>query len=47
MLPSILGHKDIVYCVAFAKDGKRFASGGADKNVIIWTAGMEAILKYS
>ena len=42
-----LGHKDTVYCVAFAKDGKRFASGGADKNVIIWTSSMEAILKYS
>nr|CAH0101988.1 unnamed protein product [Daphnia galeata] len=47
LLHSLKGHKDIVYCVAFAKDGKRFASGGADKNVIIWTSGMEAILKYS
>lgn len=42
-----VGHKDTVYCVAFSKDGKRFASGGADKNVIIWTSSMEAILKYS
>lgn len=41
------GHKDTVYCVAFSKDGKRFASGGADKNVIIWTSSMDAILKYS
>ena len=31
----------------FFRDGKRFASGGADKCVIIWTAGLEGILKYS
>jgi len=36
-----------VYCVAYAKDGKRFASGGADKCVIIWTNKLEGILKYS
>ena len=41
------GHKDTVYCVAYAKDGKRFASGGADKCVIIWTSKLEGILKYS
>jgi intraflagellar transport protein 122 len=41
------GHKDNVYCVAYAKDGKRFASGGADKNVIIWKNTAEGILKYS
>ena len=27
-------------------DGKRFASGGADKNVIIWKNTAEGILKY-
>ena len=27
--------------------GERFASGGADKNVIIWTSELEGILKYS
>ncbi|CAB0043487.1 unnamed protein product [Trichogramma brassicae] len=42
-----LGHKDIVYCVCYAKDGKKFASGGADKTVIIWTSKLEGILKYS
>jgi WD40 repeat protein len=31
------GHKDSVYCVAYSRDGKRFASGGADKTIIIWT----------
>jgi len=32
--------------VTYAKDGKRFASGGADKNVIIWKNTAEGILKY-
>lgn len=41
------GHKDTVYCVCYAKDGKKFASGGADKSVIIWTSKLEGILKYS
>ena len=27
--------------------GKRFASGGADKSVIIWTSKLEGILKYT
>eukprot|EP01064_Diplonema_japonicum_P000248 TRINITY_DN10184_c2_g1_i1.p1 TRINITY_DN10184_c2_g1~~TRINITY_DN10184_c2_g1_i1.p1 ORF type:complete len:1221 (+),score=188.38 TRINITY_DN10184_c2_g1_i1:64-3726(+) len=43
---SLKGHKDTVYCVAYSKDGKRFASGGADKMVIIWTPKAEGILKY-
>ena len=46
-LSSISGHKDTVYCVAYAKDGKRFASGSADKCVIIWTNKLEGILKYT
>jgi len=33
--------------VTYAKDGKRFASGGADKNVIIWKSTAEGILKYA
>uniref|UniRef100_A0A3B3BRP5 Intraflagellar transport protein 122 homolog n=1 Tax=Oryzias melastigma TaxID=30732 RepID=A0A3B3BRP5_ORYME len=41
------GHKDTVYCVAYAKDGKRFASGSADKSIIIWTSKLEGILKYT
>ncbi|XP_064486563.1 intraflagellar transport protein 122 homolog isoform X2 [Ornithodoros turicata] len=47
LIQPLKGHKDAVYCVAYAKDGKRFASGGADKQVIIWTAKLEGILKYS
>ncbi|XP_025233126.1 intraflagellar transport protein 122 homolog [Theropithecus gelada] len=47
LLQPLKGHKDTVYCVAYAKDGKRFASGSADKSVIIWTSKLEGILKYT
>ncbi|XP_077265582.1 intraflagellar transport protein Oseg1 [Temnothorax americanus] len=47
LIQSLKGHKDTVYCVCYAKDGKKFASGGADKSVIIWTSKLEGILKYS
>ncbi|XP_063093832.1 intraflagellar transport protein 122 homolog isoform X2 [Cavia porcellus] len=47
LIQPLKGHKDTVYCVAYAKDGKRFASGSADKSVIIWTSKLEGILKYS
>nr|DBA18477.1 TPA: hypothetical protein GDO54_016716 [Pyxicephalus adspersus] len=47
LLHPLKGHKDMVYCVAYAKDGKRFASGSADKSVIIWTSKLEGILKYT
>jgi len=47
LVQPLKGHKDTVYCVAYAKDGKRFASGSADKSVIIWTNKLEGILKYA
>ncbi|KAK2571545.1 Intraflagellar transport protein 122-like protein [Acropora cervicornis] len=47
LVQPLKGHKDTVYCVAYARDGKRFASGGADKSVIIWTSKLEGILKYT
>ena len=47
LLHSLKGHKKTLYCVAYAKDGKRFASGGEDKTIIIWTSKAEGILKYS
>ncbi|XP_041457748.1 intraflagellar transport protein 122 homolog isoform X2 [Lytechinus variegatus] len=47
LMQPLKGHKDTVYCVAYAKDGKRFASGSADKTVIIWTSKLEGILKYT
>ncbi|XP_052090245.1 intraflagellar transport protein 122 homolog isoform X2 [Mytilus californianus] len=47
LIQPLKGHKDTVYCVAYARDGKRFASGSADKSVIIWTSKLEGILKYT
>ncbi|KAK3754001.1 hypothetical protein QZH41_009256 [Actinostola sp. cb2023] len=49
LVDSLKGHKETVYCVAYARDGtwKRFASGGADKSVVIWTSKLEGILKYT
>ena len=47
LLHSLKGHKDYVYACAYSRDGKRFASGGADKTIIIWTSKCEGILKYS
>lgn len=36
-----------MYCLSYAHNGKRFASGGVDKTVIIWTDAAEGILKYT
>ncbi|XP_050414597.2 intraflagellar transport protein 122 homolog [Patella vulgata] len=47
IIQPLKGHKDTVYCVTYAKDGKHFASGSADKSVIIWTSKLEGILKYT
>ncbi|TYZ58414.1 hypothetical protein PybrP1_004246 [[Pythium] brassicae (nom. inval.)] len=47
LLHSLKGHKGIVYTVDYSHDGKRFASGGADNVVIIWTDKAEGILKYT
>ncbi|CAL8069137.1 unnamed protein product, partial [Calicophoron daubneyi] len=44
---ALKGHKDTVYCVDCSHDGKYFASGSADKCVIIWKAAtLEGLLKY-
>ncbi|XP_055909537.1 intraflagellar transport protein 122 homolog [Eupeodes corollae] len=47
VLNTLKAHKDTVHCIAYAKDGKKFATGGADKSVIIWTNKLEGLLKYS
>jgi intraflagellar transport protein 122 len=47
LVHSLKGHKDAVFAVAYSKQGKKFASGGADKQVIIWTSKAEGILKYA
>ena len=43
----IRGHRDTVYCIAYQKDGQKFATGGADNSVVIWSANGEGLLKYS
>lgn len=47
LLHSLKGHKGVVYAVDYSHDGKRFASGGSDNVVIIWTDKAEGILKYT
>jgi len=47
LVQPLKGHKDTVFCVGYSRDGKRFASGSADKSVIIWTSKLEGILKYT
>lgn len=47
LLRPLKGHKDVIYALSYAKDGKKFASGGNDKSVIIWSNKFEGILKYS
>ena len=47
LIQSLKGHKDLVYCLAYAKDGQRFASGGPDKCVVIWKNTLEGLLKYT
>lgn len=47
LIESLKGHKDTVFCVAYGRDGKKFASGSLDKSVIIWTNKLEGLLKYS
>ncbi|KAJ1564634.1 hypothetical protein HK096_007006, partial [Nowakowskiella sp. JEL0078] len=47
LLQPLKAHKDTVFCLDYSADGKRFASGGADKQVIIWSDKLEGILKYS
>lgn len=40
------GHKETVYCLSYSKDGAHFASGGADKMVIIWNAELEGDCRF-
>ncbi|CAH1119744.1 unnamed protein product [Phaedon cochleariae] len=47
LIQLLKGHKDKVHSVCYAKNGEKFASGSADKNVIIWSNKLEGLLKYS
>ena len=40
-------HKDVVYCLAYSKDGQRWASGSADMNVVVWSAEGVGLLRYT
>ena len=42
-----LGHGDVVNTLSYSTDGSRFASGGADKLVVIWTSELQGMLKYA
>ncbi|NWT03940.1 IF122 protein, partial [Mionectes macconnelli] len=46
LIQPLKGHKDTVYCVAYAKDGK-YHFGPLLVCVIIWTSKLEGILKYT
>mmetsp|Transcript_42468 Transcript_42468/g.56018 ORF Transcript_42468/g.56018 Transcript_42468/m.56018 type:complete len:106 (+) Transcript_42468:52-369(+) len=47
MIDSKRAHRDVVYCLAYSKDGQRWASGSADRNVVVWSAEGVGLLKYS
>jgi len=44
---NLIGHGDVVNTLSYASDGSRFASGGADKLVVIWTNELQGMLKYA
>jgi len=47
LLDSLRGHKDTVLSVSWSFDGTRFASGGADRVVVIWKSSGQGLLKYN
>ena len=47
LMHTMKGHKDAVYATAYAFDGQRFATGGADRVVIVWSKEATGLLKYS
>lgn len=47
LIETLTGHKDTVYAACYASDGKKFATGGADRCVIVWSFKLDGILKYS
>ncbi|KAG5888430.1 hypothetical protein JTB14_020205 [Gonioctena quinquepunctata] len=47
LIQLLKGHKDKVHSVNYARNGEKFASGSADKTVIIWSNKLEGLLKYS
>jgi len=39
LLATVAGHTDPVRAVAFSPDGRTFATGGSDRQVLIWNVG--------
>lgn len=37
LIKNLKGHVGTVYWLAYSKDGSSFASGGADKKVVLWS----------
>lgn len=46
LVQNLKGHTDTVNCVEYSADGKRIASGSADKTVVVWTSKGDGIVKY-
>ncbi|XP_064399631.1 intraflagellar transport protein 122 homolog isoform X2 [Halichondria panicea] len=47
MVDNLKAHKDTVYTVSYSRDGQTFASGSADKQVVLWSNDeLKGILKY-
>ncbi len=40
---TVKAHKDTIFCLDYASDGQRFASGAADRTVIIWNNQLEGV----
>ena len=47
LLNSLRGHEKLVTSVSYSYDGQHFASGGADRVVVIWKASGQGKLKYN
>ncbi|PHJ18711.1 wd g-beta repeat-containing protein [Cystoisospora suis] len=47
IIQTLKAHKDTVYAIKYSKNGKLFASGGADRTVIIWTDAGSGWRKYT
>ncbi|KRX19215.1 Intraflagellar transport protein -like protein [Trichinella nelsoni] len=47
LIQTLHGHRDTVHCVVYSPSGEKFASGSADKSVIVWTDKHEGMLKFN
>jgi intraflagellar transport protein 122 len=47
LIDSKRSHKDTVYCLAYSRDGQRWASGSADCSVVVLSAEGKGLLRYT